>query len=153
MIELVDHGVGGINHTLDARPGGDVDRVMRHPQTCIASDGSVFRFGVGNPHPRSYGCFPRVLGRYVRERKLLTLEQAIHKMTALPAKRLGWTDRGVIKPGFWADVAVFNPKTVIDKATFFKPHQYSVGVEHVIVRGRFVLKAGKMTGRRPGRPI
>ena len=74
-------------------------------------------------------------------------------MTALPAKRLGWTDRGVIAPGHWADVVVFNPKTVIDKATFFKPHQHSIGVDDVIVRGRFVLKAGKLTGARPGRPI
>eukprot|EP00913_Durusdinium_trenchii_P010885 g10214.t1 len=153
LIELVSHGVRGINHTLDARPGGDVDRVMRHPQTCIASDGSVFRFGTGNPHPRSYGCFSRVLGHYVRQRKHLTLEQAVHKMTGLPAKRLGWTERGVIKRGYWADVAVIDPQTVTDKATFLKPHQHSVGVESVIVRGRFVLKAGKLTGERPGRPI
>ena len=74
-------------------------------------------------------------------------------MTTLPAKRLGWTDRGAIQQGYWADVVVFDPKTVIDKATFFKPHQYSVGVEHMIIRGRFVLKSGKMTGQRPGRPI
>ena len=153
LIELVSHGVRGINHTIDDRPGGDVDRVMQHPQTCIASDGGVFQFGIGNPHPRSYGCYARSLGHYVRQRKLLTLEQAIHKMTRLPAKRLGWTDRGLIKPGWWADVVVFDPETISDKATFFKPHQYSVGVEHVIVRGRFVLKAGKMTECRPGRPI
>lgn len=153
MIELVSNGVRGINHTLELRPGGDVDRVMQHPQTCVASDGGVFEFGTGNPHPRSYGCYARTLGHYVRERKLLTLEQAIHKMSSLPARRLGWTDRGLIKPTNWADVVVFDPETVSDKATFLKPHQYSVGIEHVIVRGQFVLKSGKMTGLRPGRPI
>lgn len=153
LIELVGHGVGGINHTLEDQPGGDVDRVMLHPLTAVASDGSVFEFGAGNPHPRSYGCFPRVLGHYVRERKLLTLERAIHKMTALPARRFGWKDRGRIENGAWADIVVFNPQTVSDKATFIKPHQYSEGIEEVIVRGRFVLKRGTMTGELPGLPV
>jgi dihydroorotase/N-acyl-D-amino-acid deacylase len=153
LLELVSHGVGGINYTIDDRPGGDMERVMQHPQTCIASDGSVFRFGEGSPHPRSYGCFPRVLAHFVREKKLLTLETAIHKMTALPVKRLGWKDRGQIKVGHAADVVVFNPKTITDRATFLKPHQHSVGVKHVLVRGEFVLKDEKMTGKRPGRPI
>ncbi len=153
MVELVSNGVRGINHTLELRPGGDVDRVMQHPQTCVASDGSVFEFGVGNPHPRSYGCYARTLGHFVRQRKLLTLEKAIHKMSGLPARRLGWTDRGQLKPSYWADIVVFDPETVSDKATFLQPHQYSVGIEHVIVRGQFVLKSGKMTGQRPGRPI
>jgi dihydroorotase/N-acyl-D-amino-acid deacylase len=153
VVELVAQGVSAIYHTIDDRPGGDVDRVMRHPMTSIASDGSVFEFGSGNPHPRSYGCFPRLLARYVRERKLLTLEQAVHKMTGLPARRLGWTDRGTLAPGRWADVVVFDPATVEDRATFLEPHRHSAGVEHVLVRGRFVLKAGAMTGARPGRPI
>ena len=152
-IELITRGVRAIYHTIDDRPGGDVDRVMSHPQTCVASDGSVFEFGKGNPHPRSYGCYPRVLGRYVRGRKVLALEQAIRKMTGLPALRLGWSDRGTIRPGNWADLVVFDPETISDRATFFKPHQYSVGVEHVLVGGRFVLKAAVMTGDRPGRPI
>jgi len=153
LLELVSHGVGGINYTIDDRPGGDMERVMKHPQTCIASDGSVFLFGQGSPHPRSYGCFPRVLGHFVREKKLLTLETAIHKMSALPAKRLGWKDRGLIKVGHGADVVVFDPATITDRATFLKPHQHSVGVKHVLVRGEFVLKNEKMTGKRPGRPI
>lgn len=153
VIELVSHGVTAIYHTIDDRPGGDVDRVMRHPLTSIASDGSVFAFGTGSPHPRSYGCFPRVLGRYVRERKLLTLEQALHKMTGLPARRLGWTERGQIAPGQWADVVVFDPESISERATFLEPHRHSVGVEHVLVRGRFVLRSGAMTGARPGRPI
>jgi len=153
LIELVSHGARGINHTLDSQPGGDVDPVMQHPLTSIASDGYVFEFDSGNPHPRSYGCYPRVLSHYVRQRKLLTLEQAIHKMTALPASRLGWTDRGQIKKNAWADIVVFNPKTVTDKATFTKPHQYSIGIEHTIINGQLVLKSGKLTGKLPGRPV
>jgi dihydroorotase/N-acyl-D-amino-acid deacylase len=153
LVELVGHGVTGINHTLDARPGRDVDRVMSYPHTSIASDGSVFRFGEGNPHPRSYGCFPRVLGHYVRNRKLLGLETAIHKMTALPARRLGWVDRGLIRTGQIADLTVFDSATVADKATFLKPHQHSVGILHVLVAGTFVLKNRVLTDRRPGRPV
>jgi N-acyl-D-amino-acid deacylase len=153
LVDLVGRGAIGINHTLDARPGGDVDRVMQHPLTSIASDGSVFEFGKDSPHPRSYGCFPRVLGHYVRERKVLALEKAIHKMTQLPAQRLGWSDRGVIAAGNWADVVVFDPATVSDKATFLEPHQHSVGFDHVLVRGEFVLQAGRMTGKLPGQPL
>lgn len=153
LVDLVAENVTGINHTLEDRPGGDVDRVMTFPLTAIASDGSVFEFGEGHPHPRSYGCFPRVLGHYVRERKLLSLETAIHKMTAIPAARLGWKERGVIRPGAWADVVVFDPETITDKATFIEPHQHSVGMEHVLVRGQFALRSGKLTGELPGRPV
>jgi N-acyl-D-aspartate/D-glutamate deacylase len=153
LVDLVGRGAAGINHTIDDRPGGDVDRVMRHPFTSIASDGSVFAFGKDNPHPRSYGCYPRVLGHYVRDRKLLSLEEAIRKMTSLPAARLGWTDRGVVKAGAWADLVVLDPATIADQATFLEPHRHSIGVEHVLVRGRFVLRDGKMTGELPGRPL
>jgi N-acyl-D-aspartate/D-glutamate deacylase len=153
LADLVAHEAVAINHTLDDRPGGDVDRVMQHPLTAIASDGSVFEFGKDHPHPRSYGCFPRVLGHYVRQRKLLSLEEAIHKMTALPARRLGWQDRGRIAEGQWADLVVFDPQTVADRATFVQPHRHSVGIEHVLVRGELVLKSGEMTGKLPGRPL
>ncbi|MBP89955.1 MAG: N-acyl-D-amino-acid deacylase [Planctomycetaceae bacterium] len=153
LVELVTHGVRGINHTLDDRPGGDVDRVMQFPLTSVASDGSVFEFGRGHPHPRSYGCYPRVLGRYVRERKLLSLEQAIHKMTELPARRLKWSDRGLIKVGHWADLTILDPRIIADKATFADPHQHSVGVKHVMIQGQFVLKDGRMTGELPGQPV
>jgi len=153
IVELVAEGAGAIYHTIDDRPGGDADRVMRHPQTCLSSDGSVFPFGERHPHPRSYGTYPRVLAHYVRERKLLSWEEAIHKMTGLPARRLGWTDRGEIKPGYWADIVLLRPAEVRDLATFQTPHRYSVGVEHVLIRGEFVLKSGKMTGQRPGRPL
>jgi N-acyl-D-amino-acid deacylase len=150
LLELISHGTRGINHTLEERPGGDVDRVMLHAESCIASDGAVFEFGEGNPHPRSYGCFPRVLGHYVRERKLLTLEEVIRKMTSLPAARLGWKDRGIISKGAWADVVVFDPETVTDHATFATPHRHSTGVKDVIVHGRAVLANGKLTGELPG---
>lgn len=153
LIELISQGTGGINHTLDDRPGGDVERVMRHSQTCIASDGSVFEFGTGNPHPRSYGCYPRVLGRYVRDRGLLPLELAIHKMTVLPASRLQWKQRGRIATGCYADIVIFNPETVLDLATFTQPHQHSVGIDDVLVNGQHVLANGKLTGKRPGRPV
>ena len=153
LIELISRGVRGINHTLDADAGGDVDRVMQHASTCIASDGSVFAFGEGHPHPRSYGCFPRVFAVYVRQRKLLSLEQAIHKMTALPAQRLGHRDRGRIAVGHWADIVVFNPQTIRDTASFTAPHQHAVGVQHVLVNGRFVLKSGSLTADRPGHSL
>jgi N-acyl-D-aspartate/D-glutamate deacylase len=153
IVELVAAGATAIYHTIDDRPGRDLERVLRHPQTCIASDGSVFPFGERHPHPRSYGTYPRVLARYVRGQKLLSWEEAIHKMTGLPARRLGWTDRGEIKPGYWADLVLLKPDEVRDEATFQTPHRYAVGIEHVLIRGEFLLKAGQMTGKRPGRPI
>lgn len=153
LADLVAYETLGINHTLDDAPGGDVDRVMQFPLTSIASDGMVVEFGKDNPHPRCYGCFPRVLGHYVRERQVLKLEQAIHKMTQLPAERLGWKQRGRIAPSLRADIVVFDPKTVSDKATFFEPHQYSVGIEHVLINGRFALQAGRLTDILFGRPL
>jgi N-acyl-D-amino-acid deacylase len=153
LVDLVARNAMGINHTLDDSPGGDVERVMTHPLTSIASDGTVFEFGKDNPHPRSYGCFPRVLGLYVRERKVLKLEEAIYKMTSLPAQRLGWKHRGTIAVGNWADVVVFDPTTIAEQATFIEPHRYSVGVSQVLIRGKFVLRDGKMTGEMPGRPL
>jgi N-acyl-D-amino-acid deacylase len=105
------------------------------------------------PHPRAYGCFARVLGKYVREEKLLTLEAAIRKMTSLPATNLGLHERGMLKEGYFADVVVFDPKSIADRATYEKPHQYAVGVVHVLVNGVQVLKDGKHTGARPGRAL
>jgi len=112
-----------------------------------AADGPLFE---GKPHPRAYGSFPRVLGRYVRESHLISLEEAIRKMTSLPANRVGIRDRGVLKPGAYADVVIFDPVTVIDKATFEDPHQYSVGIDHVFVNGQAVWELGKFTGNLPG---
>lgn len=153
LVDLVAQETLGINHTLDDAPGGDVDRVMKYPFTSIASDGMVVEFGKDNPHPRCYGCFPRVLGHYVRERNVLKLEEAVHKMTQLPAQRLGWHDRGLLAPGRIADVVVFDPATVADKATFVEPHQYSIGIETVLIGGRFAMLQGKCSEALLGRPL
>lgn len=105
------------------------------------------------PHPRAYGNFARLLGKYVREEKRLPLEEAIRKLTNLPATNLGLDHRGQLKEGFYADIVIFDPKTIIDKATYEKPHQYAVGVRHVLVNGALVLKDGEHTGAKPGRAL
>ena len=126
---------------------------MRSPYTMIASDGDIPVFGKEAPHPRSYGTFARVLGVYVRERKILTLQDAIRRMSSMPAQRLSFPDRGLLRPGMKADIVVFDPATVADKATFENPHQYSIGFQHVIVNGKLVLHDGKVTTERPGRVL
>ena len=121
--------------------------------TSIASDGPMTIFGVGSPHPRTYGTFARVLGRYVRERKILTLEEAIRKMTGLPAQILSINRRGLIKEGYYADITILDTATVIDKATFEDPHQYAEGVFAVLVNGVIVVENGLHNGNRPGRVL
>ena len=143
-------GCQGIFHAMSER---DLVRILRHPATMIGSDGSVPMFGEANPHPRSYGTFARVLGLYVRDKKVLPLEEAIRKMSAFPAARLGLTDRGVLRTGLKADIAVFDPATVRDTATFAKPHAYAEGFSHVIVNGQVVFENGEMTAARPGRVL
>ena len=110
-------------------------------------------FGVGTPHPRSYGTFARVLGVYVREKGVITLEDAVRKMTSFPASRLGLGDRGVLRAGMKADIAVFDSARVKDMATYDKPHQYAVGFDYVVVNGQIVYEGGAMTAARPGRVI
>ncbi len=135
----------------------DVQRVMRSPYMMVGSDGRAISphgvLGKGKPHPRYYGTFPRILGRYVREFGVITLEEAVRKMTSAPARRLGLWDRGLIRPGFKADIVIFNPETVIDKATFMEPHQYPEGIEYVIVNGTVVIDEGEHTGALPGRVL
>ena len=143
-------GFQGVFHAMDE---GDVVRIMQHPMTMIASDGGVPTFGSGVPHPRNYGTFARVLGRYVREQQILSLTEAIRKMTSLPADRIGLQDRGRIQEGSVADLAVLDPATIIDHATFAEPHQYATGVDYVVVAGKLVLDEGKMTENRPGRTL
>lgn len=130
-------------------------RILAHPSCMVASDGSARatygELSKGNPHPRSYGTFPRVLGRYVRENKIVTLPEAIRKMTLLPAETLGISDRGKIAPGLFADIVCFNFDNVIDKADYVKPHQYPVGIEYVLVNGEVVIKNGEHTGKLPGK--
>ena len=129
----------------------DVKTVMRHPTTFIGSDG--IELETGKPHPRVYGTFPRVLGKYVREENVLSLEEAISKMTSLPAKKIGLKDRGLIAEGMFADIAVFDPKTIRDKATYQDPHQYPEGIHHVLVNGEFAVRDGKQTANRPGKVL
>jgi N-acyl-D-amino-acid deacylase len=118
-----------------------------------ASQAPEGNFLKSNCHPRAYGTFARVLGKYVREEKALTLEEAIRKLSSLPATNLGLDHRGFLQDGMFADVVVFDPATVGDKATFEKPHQYSVGMKHVFVNGTQVLKDGEHTGAKPGRAV
>ncbi len=143
-------GCGGIFHAIGEE---DLQRILVHPATMIASDGEVAVFGRNVPHPRSYGTFARVLGVYVREKKLLPLEVAVQKMSALPAQRLGLSDRGVLRTGMKADITIFNPDTVRDTATFEKPHSYAEGVTVVLVNGQVAFEDGKMTAARPGRVL
>jgi len=142
---------GGCSAVYHAMSEEDVSRILAWPGTMVASDGGVTPFGEGVPHPRYYGTFPRVLGRYVRELKLLRLEDAVRKMTSLPATRLGLWDRGLLRPGMLADVVVFDPETVADRSLFGDSHHYSVGISEVIVNGRRVLESGEMKTTRPGR--
>ena len=129
----------------------DVEQILKYPFTMIGSDGEIPEFGVGAPHPRSYGTFARVLARYVRERHTLTLEDAVHRMSGIPAQRLKLYDRGLIRPGMKADIAIFDPSVVADKATFEQPHQYATGFQYVLVNGKLVIRDGKLTTERPGR--
>lgn len=128
----------------------DVERIMQHPMTMVASDGRINPIGKGHPHPRVYGTFPRVLGYYVREKGLLPLEEALHKMTTLPAGRLGLTDRGAIREGFMADLTIFDPESIIDQAEFTDPHQYPKGITYVLQGGKVVLENGEFHDLRNG---
>ena len=153
VVEIVEKGgCAGIYHAISEE---DLVRIMKHPATMIASDSSPGMpiFGKDAPHPRAYGTFARVLGVYVREKHVLTLEDAVRKMTSFPAQRMGIEDRGILRPGLKADIVVFDPATIIDKATFEKPHQYAEGVSTVVVNGRITLSNGKMTGERAGRAL
>ena len=118
-----------------------------------ASQAAEGTFLKSMPHPRAYGNFARLLGKYVRDEKLIPMEEAVRKLTHLPATNLGLDRRGLLKDGYYADVVVFDPAAIADKATYEKPHQYSVGVRHVFVNGTQVLKDGEHTGAKPGRAV
>ena len=142
---------------LSGMAEADVDVIAAHPVVAVASDGvslkSTGPLSSGSPHPRSYGTFPRFFARMVRAKKAVTLEDAVRKMTSLPAQRLGLTRRGRLAPGYFADIVVLNPGAIEDRATFEKPHQYSAGIEHVLVNGVAAVSGGKPTGGTPGRVI
>jgi len=144
---------GGCSAIYHAMSEADVERFMRSPLTMIASDGGIPMFGSDQPHPRNYGTFARVLGRYTRERGVLSWEEAIRKMSGFPAGRFGIWDRGLLRPGMKADVAVFDAAKVIDRADFDKPHAYAEGFVHVFVNGKAALLNGKMTGEKPGQTL
>jgi N-acyl-D-aspartate/D-glutamate deacylase len=126
---------------------------MQKPYVMTGSDGSAQILGDALPHPRSYGTFPRKIRRYVLEKNLLTMEEAIQSASGLPAQMLGFTNRGQIKEGYIADVVVFDPETIADKATFDDPHQYSEGILHVLISGVSVIKNGEFTGILVGNPL
>ena len=141
-----------VTHSLEE---ADVEIIAAGPWVAVGSDGNSLKtegpLSGGRPHPRSYGTFPRFLARYVREKKVVSLPEAVRKMTLLPAARLGLTQRGRVAPGLWADLVVFDPETVADAATFDNPHRYPVGVRDVVVNGVPVVLAGDYTGARPGK--
>lgn len=143
-------GFSAIYHFMDE---ADVIRIMRHPQAMFETDGDPVGYGLGFPHPRSYGTFPRILGRYVREMGVLTLEEAIRKMTSMSTDEIGQSERGRIAPGMWADITVFDADRIIDQADYVDPHRYSVGIHHVIVNGVPVILDGSVTGAKPGQVL
>lgn len=151
FIEMYEKG--GAQMVYQAMDEPDVQAIMRQPFTMIASDSGVQTLGSGVPHPRGYGNNARVLGRYVRELKIITLEDAIRKMTSLPAQTFGFKDRGLLREGFAADLVIFDENTVADKATFVQPHQYATGFSAVLVNGKLVFDGDKMTGLMSGQAL
>jgi N-acyl-D-aspartate/D-glutamate deacylase len=151
VIDMALHGSASCIGFLMDEP--DVAAIVSHPETAIISDGQVRLLGRGISHPRNYGTFPRVLAKYVREEKRLTLELAVRKMTSLPAQRFGFADRGVIREGAVADLVVFDPSTIRDTATFEKPFQYPVGIEHILIGGRWAMRSGKVAPEGVGQVI
>jgi N-acyl-D-aspartate/D-glutamate deacylase len=153
---IVEEGgfVDGVHHNMS---DDDVKTIMRLPWVAIASDGTALRpegvLGDGLPHPRSYGTNPRVLGKYVRDEHVLTLEDAVRKMTSLPAQILRLRDRGLLREGYWADLVVFDPVTIADRGTYERPAQYAAGVTHVLVNGVAVVRNGEHTGAKPGQIV
>jgi N-acyl-D-amino-acid deacylase len=143
-------GASGVFHSM-SEP--DVQKFMQHPNTMFASDSGVRRFGEGVPHPRGYGNNARILARYVRDLHVLGLEDAIRRMTSLPATTFALRDRGLVREGWRADLVVFDPGKVQDNATFAEPHQYATGFARVYVNGVAVIQNDKHTGARPGRPL
>ena len=144
---------GGASMVYHFMSDDDVTRIMKHPRVAFASDSDVLEFGQGVPHPRGYGNTVRVLAHYVRARHVITLEEAVRKMTSLPAEQFQFADRGAVKAGYAADLVVFDPVRVADAATFEKPHAYAAGVPYVIVNGVVVVRKGEQTDALPGQVL
>ncbi|MBS1252924.1 MAG: D-aminoacylase [Anaerolineales bacterium] len=157
VFDLIMHSEGQAACVWFTQLEENVQRLMRHPLVVIGSDGSTLRpdgvLGRRKVHPRSYGTFPRVLGHYVREEQVLSLEEAVRKMTSITAERFGLTDRGSIREGAWADLVLFDAQTVNDQATFTDPHRYPVGIPYVLVNGDVVIDQHQHTGALPGQVL
>lgn len=155
--DLIEQEQGAVSAVYFSLGRQDVETIIQDPMVAVCSDGYGLSAGDRAErcavHPRAYGTFPRVLGRYVREKKLLPLERAVWKMTGLPARVFGIPRRGLLKEGYTADITVFNPDTICDRSTFDDPHQYAEGVEYVLVKGVFSLKNGKLTGHGNGKVL
>jgi N-acyl-D-aspartate/D-glutamate deacylase len=154
LFELLENNNGSVPTVYFHHSEDDMRYALRQPWVSIGSDGTAVKpegpLAAGHPHPRYYGTFPRILGRYVREEKVLTLEEAIRKMTSANAVKIRQYDRGLLRPGMAADITVFDAAAVIDKATYENPHQYATGIEFVMVNGDIVLEKSRHTGARPG---
>jgi N-acyl-D-amino-acid deacylase len=154
LFELLENNNGSVPTVYFHHSEDDMRYALRQPWASIGSDGTAVTtegpLAAGNPHPRYFGTFPRVLGRYVREEHVITLEEAIRKMTSANAAKVHQYDRGLLRPGMAADITVFNAATIVDNATYEKPHQYATGLEYVIVNGKAVLDRGQHNGARPG---
>jgi N-acyl-D-amino-acid deacylase len=144
---------GGASMVYHFMSDQDLTAILRHPMVAIASDSGLNILGEGVPHPRGYGNAVRVLGRYVRDERVISLEEAIRKMTSLPAGQFGFADRGRLAEGMAADIVIFDPKTVADRATYSDPHQYPAGIVHVLVNGVAVVRGGTQTEARPGQVL
>jgi N-acyl-D-amino-acid deacylase len=144
---MLQGGAGMVFHGMSDE---DVEAIMRYPFNMFASDASIREFGQGKPHPRGYGTNSRVLSMYVRDKKVITLEEAIRRMSSLPAQKFGLKNRGLIREGMMADIVVFDEKKVADLSTYENPHQYSTGFRFVIVNGQIVVNNDKHTGVRSG---
>jgi N-acyl-D-aspartate/D-glutamate deacylase len=156
--DLVEQGQGRVLALYHMMSEQDIITALRFPWTSIGSDaGAALKPGtvdaLGLPHPRSYGNFPRLIARYVRQQRVLTLEEAVRKMTSWPATRLRLASRGLIKEGCWADVVIFDYDKIQDRATYEQPILYPEGIDYVLVNGQVVIDQGKHTGARPGKVI
>ena len=148
ILEMVENGSAQM--VFFSMDEDDLRRIMAYPFNMFASDAGIARYGEGSPHPRTYGTNARVLGHYVRSQKVLRLEEAIRRMTSLPAQKFQLRDRGLIREGMAADIVVFDDNTVSDQSTFARPHAFSTGFSLVIVNGAITLENGKHTGARNG---
>jgi N-acyl-D-amino-acid deacylase len=150
-IELIF--MGGPSVVSFNQSDADVEYFMQKPWVMTCSDGQITEFGKAIPHPRNYGTFPRKIRRYVLEKKVISMEQAVRSASGLPAEMLEFKDRGLLKESYAADIAVFDSERIRDRATFEKPHQYSEGMDFVLVNGQVVIRDGEFTGVLAGKPL